>query len=248
MQVLQAVGALGLFSSRVLVRCASPPWSPHQLAVQIGRVVARSVLPVVAVLGPAGMVLALQGLGVLRLFGAERLVASLESLAVFRELAPVLTAALVAAQAGSTFAAELGTMRVRDELEAAEVMAVDPLRLFVVPRVLAAVVGTPVLVLLGALAGIGGGWLTTLLLTDLPQGLYWANLWTFTAFGDITGGLVKGAIFGGIVGLVACHRGWEATGGAAGVGKAVNDTVVVALTTCVVTDYFLTSALFAALS
>jgi phospholipid/cholesterol/gamma-HCH transport system permease protein len=244
MRLLAATGSWGRFAGAVLVRAVTPPWSLEALALQLWRVVVRSLLPVVAVVGPAGMVLALQGLGVLRLFGAERLVASLESLAVFRELAPVLTAALVAAQAGSTFAAELGTMRIREELDATEVMAVDGLRIHVVPRVLAAMLGTPILLLAGALAGLVGGWLTTTLVTDLPQGLYWRNLWAFTAFGDIAGGLVKGVVFGLLVGLVACHRGWNTTGGAAGIGRAVNDTVVVALTACVVVDYFLTSALF----
>ena len=204
----------------------------------------RCVLPVIATVGPLGMVMALQGLRIFDLFGAQRLLSSLVSVAVFRELSPVMASALVAAQGGSAFAAELGAMRIMEELDATDVMAIDGLRVHVVPRVVAATLATPMLELAGSLGGIFGGFLVACVLGEEPAGTYWANLWALTGPVDILGGLLKAAVFGALIGIVATWYGYHATGGAAGVGRAVNDTVVVAITTFIVANYFLTSALF----
>ena len=136
-KALAGIGRFGIFAGRVGWRACTPTWEIRQIARQTWLVTLRCLLPVVAVVFPFGMVMALQGLEIFELFGAQRLLSSLVSVAVFRELSPVLASVLVAAQGGSAFAAELGAMRIREELDATEIMAIDPLRVHVVPRVLA---------------------------------------------------------------------------------------------------------------
>lgn len=241
---LRALGSFGRFSGAVLLRLFTTRWPASVGATQLWQLATRCALPVIAVTFPAGMVLALQGLQIFTLFGAQRLLSSLVGVAVFRELAPVLASVLVAAQGGSAFAAEIGAMRIREELDATEVMAIDPLTVHVVPRVAAVLIATPLLYLIGAVSGVLGGWLVAVVLRGQTDGVFWANLWALSKPIDLGGGLLKTTVFGAIIGLVATWKGFNATGGAAGVGRAVNDTVVIAVTAFVVANYFLTSALY----
>jgi phospholipid/cholesterol/gamma-HCH transport system permease protein len=243
---LAGLGRFGAFGARVLVRIVSPPWDLSEASRHTLLIFLRCMLPVTATVMPLGMVMALQGLQIFDLFGAQRLLSSLVSVAVLRELSPVLASALVAAQGGSAFAAELGAMRIKEELDATEVMAVDSLRVHVVPRVVAAIVATPLLHIVGSIGGIVGGYVVAVLVEGEPAGSYWSNLWALTHESDLVGGLVKTFTFGGIIAWVATYKGFHATGGAAGVGQAVNDTVVTAITCLIVVNYFLTSALFGA--
>ena len=241
---LRRIGRIGWFAGAVFGRLVRPGWSLAEGAFQTWQLVWRCVLPVIAVVFPLGMVLALQGLQIFDLFGAQRMLSSLVSVAVFRELSPVLASVLVAAQGGSSFAAELGAMRIREELDATAVMAVDPLRVHVVPRVAAALLATPVLNLIGSIAGVLGAWLVAVQFKGENNGVFWANLWDLTEPVDLMGGLLKTVVFGGIIGVVATYYGYHAHGGAAGVGRAVNQTVVTSVTAFIVANYFLTSALF----
>jgi phospholipid/cholesterol/gamma-HCH transport system permease protein len=245
LDTLAALGRFGRFAGSVAWRIITPPWEVHELARQTVQITVRCIVPVVATVAPLGMVMSLQGLKIFDAFGAQRLLSSLVSVAVFRELSPVMASALVAAQGGSSFAAELGAMRIKEELDATDVMAIDALRVHVVPRVLATVIATPMLNLMGSLGGILGGWFVATVVEGESSGIFWANLWKLTGPMDLVGGVVKTLIFGLVIGLIATFRGFNATGGAAGVGKAVNDTVVYAITSFIVLNYFLTSALFA---
>lgn len=247
MEILAALGRFGVFAGQVARRVAAPPWEGHEISRQIWLVFARCIGPVVAVVLPLGMVMALQALQVFELYGTQYMLSSMVAVAIWREISPVLASALVAAQAGSAFAAELGAMRIKEELDATEVMGVDSIRVHVVPRVLAAVVATPILNLAGSLGGVAGGWFTATVVKGEASGVYWAHVWGLTEPVDLLGSLLKTAVFGAIIGLVACYKGYYATGGAEGVGRAVNDTVVVAITAFVVANYFLTSALFGSL-
>ncbi|MCO4746566.1 MAG: ABC transporter permease [Proteobacteria bacterium] len=228
-------------------RVLTPWWEVQETARHTWLIATRCLLPVTAVVFPFGMVMALQGLEIFEIFGAQRLLSSLVSVAVFRELSPVLASVLVAAQGGSAFAAELGAMRIKEELDATEIMAIDSLRTHVVPRVLATVIATPILNLIGSIAGIGGGFFTAVCLKGETAGVYWGNIWALTHSSDVFGGLFKTTVFGVLIGLIATYQGYYATGGAAGVGKAVNDTVVISVTAFVIANYFLTSALFGAI-
>jgi len=247
-QSLAGIGRFGLFSTAVFYRVVTPYWELAETARHVREVASRCALPVIAVIFPTGMVMALQGLIIFDLFGAQRLLSSLVSVAVYRELAPVLASMLVAAQGGSAFAAELGAMRIREELDATEIMAIDGLRTHVVPRVVAAMITAPILSLVGCLAGVLGGFTTAVLLKGQPSALYWSNLWDLTHPGDVIGGTFKSLVFGTLIGLIACYQGYNATGGAPGVGRAVNNTVVLSVTTFVIVNYFLTSAMFGAIA
>ena len=243
---IAGLGRFGIFAARVGWRVVTPWWEVGETARHTWLITARCVLPVLATVFPVGMVMSLQGLEIFDLFGAQRLLSSLVSVAVFREISPVLASVLVAAQGGSAFAAELGAMRIKEELDATEIMAIDSLRVHVVPRVLAAIIATPILNLMGSIGGIAGGYFTAVLLKGEPGGVYLANLWALTAPADLYGGLVKTSVFGTLIGLIACYHGYHASGGAAGVGKAVNDTVVTAITVFIIANYFLTTRLCSA--
>lgn len=247
MDALAKLGQFGVFAAQVLWRMVTPPWELSEAARHTWTVTVRCLLPVIAVVFPFGMVMALQGLEIFSLFGAQRLLSSLVSVAVFRELSPVLASVLVAAQGGSAFAAELGAMRIREEIDATVVMGIDALRVHVVPRVMATLVAAPILYLVGSLSGICGGFVVAVLVKGEPAGIYWANLWALTQPVDVLGGLFKATVFGVLIGLIACFQGYYTTGGAAGVGRAVNATVVVGITAFIVVNYFLTSALFGAI-
>lgn len=245
MESLARLGRFALFVAAIARRAVTPPWNAADFFRIAWQVTVRCMAPVAAVTFPFGMVMALQGLEIFDLFGAQRMLPSLISVAILRELSPVLASVLVAAQGGSSFAAELGAMRIKEELDATEVMAVDSIRWHVVPRVLALIVACPILNTLGDVAGLAGGYVVAVLVRGEPGGVFVANLWALTSPFDLVGGTVKTLVFGTIIGLVACWHGFYATGGAAGVGKGVNDTVVHAVLAFFVVNYFLTTAMFA---
>lgn len=198
--------------------------------------------PVLATTFPFGLVITLQGLQIFNLFGAQRMLPSLITTTVIRELSPLLASVLIAAQGGSAYAAELGAMRIKEELDATEIMAVDGLRWHVVPRLLALTIACPMLQIFGAVAGIGGGYVMAVLLKNEPEGTFVSNLWNFTTPMDIASALLKTVVFGMLIGLISCYKGFYASGGAAGVGRAVNDTVVQAVLAIFAANYLLTSA------
>lgn len=243
-ETLQRLGHFGDFAARALWRVCTPPWNHADFFRHTWTVGTRCVGPVCAVTFPFGMVIALQGLQIFNLFGAQRLLPSLLSVTVLRELSPVLASVLVAAQAGSSFAAELGAMRIKEELDATEVMAVDSIRWHVAPRIAALMLACPILDVLGAVAGLLGGYVMAVLIKGENGGVYIANLWAFTTPFDLVGGTIKTFVFGLIIGLISTYHGYYATGGAAGVGKAVNDTVVRSALSFFAANYLLTSAMF----
>lgn len=243
--LLARLGAFGIFLGRAVWRAFTPPWNGAEFFRQAWLVTMRCALPVMAVTFPFGLVIALQGLQIFNLFGAQRMLPSLVSVAVLRELAPMLASVLVAAQGGSSFAAELGAMRIKEEIDATEVMAVDALRWHVVPRLLALVLACPILDLIGVVAGLAGGFTMAVPIQGERAGVFFANLWQFTTPFDLVSGLVKSVVFGFLIAMIACYHGFFATGGAAGVGKGVNDTVVRATLAFCAANYLLTSAMFA---
>lgn len=241
---LRRLGRFSLFAGQVGVRCLRPPWHLDAMLEQTWITTTRCLLPVIAVTAPFGMVLSLQGLEIFEMFGAQRLLSSLVSVAVLRELSPVLACVLVAAQGGSSVAAELGAMRIKEELDATEVMAVDSLRYHVVPRVLAMTLACPLLNVVGSAAGLLGGFFTAVVVKGETAGVFMAELWALTVPADVWAGVLKTTIFGATIGLIAAWHGFHASGGAAGVGRAVNRTVVHAVLAFITLNYFLTSAIF----
>jgi len=247
-EIVGQVGHFALFSARIGARAITGRFQFRDFTWQLYLVLVRCMLPVAAVVFPFGMVVALQGLAVFEQFGAQRLLASLASVAIIRELSPVLASVLVAAQGGSACAAELGAMRIKEELDATEVMGIDALSTHVVPRVLAMTLACPVLNLFGTVAGILGAFLTAVVFKGENGGVFLAQLFSFTGPYDLAAAGFKTTVFGAIIGLTAGYLGFHTTGGAAGVGKAVNRTVVTSVLIFITANYFLTSALFGSLT
>lgn len=202
-------------------------------------------LPVVLITGAfTGMVLALQTYYGFRMFGGESLVGATVALSMTRELGPAITALMVTGRAGSAMAAEIGTMRVTEQIDALYSMSVNPLQFLVVPRIVAGVVMLPVLTVASDFIGIVGGYMVGVHLLNINSGIFIARIVEFVDLSDIFNGLVKAAFFGLILSLIGCYKGFYTSGGAAGVGRATTQAVVIASVSILISDYFLTAVMF----
>ena len=203
-----------------------------------------------------GMVLALQSSIQLRTFGATMYIGRLIAGSMIRELGPVLAGLMVAGRVGSGIAAQLGSMKVTEQIDALNTLGTDPIKKLATPRVLAAIIMLPVLTIINDLVGIIGGNLIASLMLGLPTGLYWRTVWEQIisggfAFGiipnDFVQGLLKPIVFGAIISITACYFGLRTSGGTEGVGKSTTKTVVTASILILVSDYFLTQLLLSIL-
>src|SRR5581483_2143691 len=176
----------------------------------------------------------------LKQFGANIFVADLVGLSITRELAPLMTAIIVAGRSGAAFSAELGTMKVSEEIDALRTLGLDPYLFLVFPRVLALVVVLPLLTILADAVGILGGLLVALLGLDLTANAYVVETQKALHLWDVSSGLLKSLVFGLQIGLIACQRGLATRGGAEGVGRATTSAVVTSLFALVVTDAIFT--------
>jgi phospholipid/cholesterol/gamma-HCH transport system permease protein len=202
-------------------------------------------IPVVLITGAfTGMVLALQTASAFRLFGAENLVASVVSLSMARELGPVLTGLMVAGRVGSAMAAELGTMRVTEQIDALHTLATNPVQYLVVPRVWAGVVTLPCLVLFSDVIGILGGRFIAVEMLGTSPVTYFKRSVQYLDVDDVGLGLLKAALFGLALSLVGCYEGYTVRGGAREVGFAVNRAVVVSIALILVLNYLVTAFFF----
>ncbi|MCA9492901.1 MAG: ABC transporter permease [Myxococcales bacterium] len=172
-------------------------------------------------------------------FGAQGLVGGTVGVALTRELSPTLTGLLVAGRAGSAMAAELGSMRVTEQIDALEAMAVDPVNYLVKPRIVASILALPMLTAVFDAVGMLGSYIVGVYVLHLSPPEYLVRLRDWVDWDDIWAGLVKATIFGAIVGLVACYKGYYTEGGAVGVGRATTSAVVVASVSVLVANYFI---------
>lgn len=202
-------------------------------------------IPVVAITGlSTGMVLALQSYNGFQRFQAESLVGTVVALSMTRELGPVLTGLMVAGRAGAAMAAELGTMRVTEQIDALASMGVNPVKYLVLPRVLAGLIMLPILTVFCDIIGIAGGYLISTFLLDVNPTVYMKRTFDYLEMADVYGGLLKAVVFGGIIALISCRRGFDASGGAQGVGQATTGAVVVSSVLILISDYFMTALLY----
>jgi phospholipid/cholesterol/gamma-HCH transport system permease protein len=201
-----------------------------------------------------GMVLALQSSVQLKTFGATMYIGRLIAASMIRELGPVLAGLMVAGRVGSGIAAQLGSMRVTEQIDALNTLGTDPIKKLVTPRVLAALIMVPTLTVINDFAGILGGNLIANIYVGIPTSLYWHTVWEQIAAGgfmlryiphDFIHGLVKPFVFGGIISTLGCHFGLKTSGGTEGVGVATTRTVVTASILILVVDYFITQLLLA---
>ena len=191
-----------------------------------------------------GMVFTLQIANEFIRFGAASAIGGVSALALLRELAPTLTGVVIAGRVGAAMAAELGSMKVTEQIDALTALAVDPIAFLVVPRFLASLVMLPLLAFLGDLIGILGGYGVAVIIKGLTSQLYMNSLQELVVPGDVLRGLLKAAIFGGLIGLIGCYQGMSTESGARGVGKATTDAVVISLITIFISNYFLSAWLF----
>jgi phospholipid/cholesterol/gamma-HCH transport system permease protein len=191
-----------------------------------------------------GMVMALQTYNGFHRVHAENFVGSVVALAMLRELSPVLVALMVTGRVGSSMAAEIGTMRVTEQIDALYALATDPVQYLFVPRVIAGLVMLPFLTVLGDALGIFGGYLVGVKLMGTNPLIYEQNTFQFLHMNDLWSGLIKSAFFGVILTLTGCVRGYYTRGGAEGVGRATTSAVVSASLIILLVDFFLTKILF----
>lgn len=221
-----------------------PPFEVKNTFGQMLEIGIRS-LPVVVVTAIfTGMVFALQTYTGFKRFGAESVVGTVVALSMTRELGPVLTGLIVAGRAGAAMAAELGTMRVTEQIDALETLATNPVKYLVVPRFLAGMLMLPAVTVVADVIGIVGGYIVTVGLFKTSSVVYWKRTWDFLETSDIYNGLVKACFFGAAISLVSCYKGFYTSGGAEGVGKATTGAVVLSSMTILISDYFLSNWLF----
>jgi phospholipid/cholesterol/gamma-HCH transport system permease protein len=240
---LGTVGKMGLFTRDILRGFREKPYFINETIECARRVAFQCFLPVVAILFPTGMVSALMGLKIMALFGTQRMLSSWLAQGIVREMAPSLAGIMIAAQAGSAIAGELGTMRVKEEIDALRLMAMNPIKFLVTPRLIALAVICPLIAVIAIFSGMLGGFLVAVVFKDQNMGVFLANLFAFVRLQDLSLALIKSCVFGLAVGLIACYYGYNVEGGAVGVGKAANNTVVHSILAVAVLNYFLTTVL-----
>jgi phospholipid/cholesterol/gamma-HCH transport system permease protein len=242
---LAAAGRLVIFAGMALATAFSSPFYPRAMARQMVDIGYFS-LPVVGLTAIfTGMVLALQSYTGFSRFAAESAVATVVVLSVTRELGPVIAGLMVAGRVGAAMAAEIGTMRVTDQIDALTTLSTNPLRYLVLPRLIAGLVTLPLLVVVADIIGVFGGYLVGVYRFGFNPSAYLARTQQYLETSDVVSGLVKAAVFGFIVALMGCYHGYYSRGGAQGVGQATTAAVVSASILILFFDYAITQALFA---
>lgn len=238
------IGRLSLFGARAVLRVARRPFRFIELVIQVEFVGSRSVVVVALSAIFTGLVLTLQGYNVLVRFGSENMVGALVALSLTRELAPVLAAIMVAARAGSAMAATIGNMAVTEQIDALKSLAIDPMQYLIVPRLLGTIISLPLLTALFSLAGIGAAYVFGVSVLGLDGLAFMSNVRWSVEWKDVSVGLWKAVVFGALIALVACFRGFETRGGARGVGSATSRTVVESAVLILSGDYVVTALFF----
>jgi phospholipid/cholesterol/gamma-HCH transport system permease protein len=241
--LLVYIGRLGIFLGQALGLIVVPPLKAGRVFRQLHFIGARSVL-VIALTGMfTGMVLGLQGYYTLSRFGSTAFLGSAVAISLITELGPVLSALMVTGRAGSALTAEIGIMRITEQIDALEVMALNPLRYLVVPNILAGIIALPLLGALYDVVGIYGGYLVGVKLLGVSSGTYFSSMVDAVELSDITTGLYKSLSFGLLIAWICCFKGYHTGYGAEGVSKATTEAVVFSSVAVLVLDYFLNSVL-----
>jgi phospholipid/cholesterol/gamma-HCH transport system permease protein len=233
-------GRLALFVARALSHCVRPPFYPGNVLKQF-YLIGYNSLPVVGLTAVfTGAVLALQSYTGFSRFSAPGAIPTVVVVSITRELGPVLASLMVAGRVGAAIAAELGTMRVTEQIDALETLATNPMKYLVAPRVLAGLVMMPILVAIADVIGVLGGFAVSALILDFNQAAYLISTINALHMVDVVTGLVKAGVFGLIITLLGCFNGYNSRGGAQGVGAATTNAVVYASVLILFSDYFLT--------
>ncbi len=244
LRLFEEIGRFFVLLGRTAAWLVRPPYDVPELFKQMVRVGVDSI-PVVFLTGLfTGMVISLQTYTGFARFHAESFVGSVVALSVTRELAPVLAALMVTGRVGSAMAAELGTMRVTEQIDALVALATEPIHYLIVPRVVAATLMLPLLVLMADAVGITGGYFVAVDLLGANPVSYVHNSFQFLKMNDLTSGIIKAACFGLIFSTIGCQKGFFTEGGAEGVGISTTRAVVAGSLAILFADFFLTKVLF----
>lgn len=241
---LEAIGRVALFSLRAVLLALQPPYYPRLMLKQMVEIGYYS-LPVVGMTAIfTGMVLALQTYTGFARFNAETAIPNVVVISIARELGPVLAGLMVAGRIGAAMAAELGTMRVTEQIDALTTLSTNPYKYLIAPRLIAGLTMLPLLVAVADVIGVFGGYLVSIYKLGFNPGTYLANTVEFVEFIDVFSGLVKAGVFGFIIALMGCYHGFHSRGGAQGVGKATTNAVVTASILILISNYIVTELFF----
>lgn len=244
LNLFQGCGRLMVFMGQAVAHVFLPPFFPRLFLRQLGDIGYYS-LPVVGMTALfTGMVLALQSYTGFARFNAESAIAGVVVLSVTRELAPVLAGLMVAGRVGASIAAEIGTMRVTEQIDALTTLSVNPFKYLIAPRILAGTLMLPCLVLTGDIIGVFGGYIVSIYNLGFSPGRYLSQTWEIVEVIDVTSGLVKAGVFGLIVALMGCYHGFNSQRGAQGVGAATTNAVVSSSILILIFNYILTQVFF----
>jgi phospholipid/cholesterol/gamma-HCH transport system permease protein len=246
--ITREMGRIAIFFLKSFALIFSRPYQTGKIIQQIYFIGSKSVFVICLTGAFTGMVLGLQGYYTLVKFGSTGFLGAAVALSLIRELGPVLTAIMVTGRAGSAMAAEVGIMRISEEIDALETMDINPLRFLVSPKLAAALISMPLLTALFDVVGIVGGYLTGSLLLGISQGVYFTRIETSVIMEDVTGGFIKSFVFAAVIVTICCFQGFfthtRAEGfGAKGVSLSTTSAVVISCVLILITDYVLTSFL-----
>jgi phospholipid/cholesterol/gamma-HCH transport system permease protein len=247
MRLMDLIGGHVQMAARAFMWMVRPPARVGNY-VDAAEFIGFGSLPIVLLVGAfTGMVTALQSVTAFRPFGLETLAGGTTGNAIAVELGPVLTSLMLAGRVGAGIATEIGTMRITEQIDALESMAVNPIQFLVTPRLIAGTLVAPILAMLFWVVGMGGAYLSAVIILGVDHGQFVFNLKEFVLPVDMAQGLIKSAVFGFVVVLIGCYQGYNASGGGRGVGIGTTRAVVFGSVAVLVLDYFVTEILLALL-
>ncbi len=242
------IGRMGVFLAKAFFFSLTPPIKFSLVLKQIEFIGFQSISVIFLTGAFTGMVLAYQGFGSLSRFGSEAFLGPMVGLAIIKEMGPVISALMVTGRAGSSITAEIGIMRISEQIDALEMMGLNPYRYLVVPTLIAAIISMPLLTAIFDVVGIFGGYLIGVRLLGLSSGVYFGEMISYVGISDVTEGMFKSLNFGILIAWVSCFNGYHTgfyTGfGAEGVSRATTQAVVISSVLILMWDYFLTSTFF----
>lgn len=241
---LSKLGNIVIFAAKSVLACFTPPFYPRLIFKQFLQIGYYS-LPVVGLTAIfSGAVLALQSYSGFSRFNAESTIATVVVLSITRELGPVLAGLMVAGRVGASMAAEIGTMKVTEQIDALKTLSTNPFKYLIAPRVIAGILMLPLLVLIADIIGVLGGYLVSVHSLGFSPGPYISNTFKFLERIDVISGLVKAGFFGFVISIMGCYFGYNSRGGAEGVGIATTNAVVAASITILLLNYIITGWFF----
>lgn len=241
---IERMGRMGLFLVKAFLCAVTPPFKSSWVLKQVWFIGSQSTLVIFLTGAFSGMVLGLHGFYTLNRFGSVALLGPMVALSLIKELGPVLSALMVTGRAGSAITAEIGIMRTTEQIDAIELMGLNPFRYLIVPKLIAGIIALPLLTAIFNVVGIFGGYIIGGKLLGVGEGTYFGEMTAYVKIQDVLEGIYKSLSFGILITWVCCYKGYYAGYGAEGVSKATTQAVVLSSVLILFWDYIMTSLLF----